>query len=95
MSYANKETHPVKNPSSPAPVYLPVVDCTCYCQAHAGDPTYRMTGRCTNCGKSPILGIFTTGHQARGGILGTGYCPVCRVQSLQWFRLAHEYELGE
>lgn len=53
---------------------------------------YRMIGRCTNCGKAPVIGIFTTGHEAGGGLLGSAGCPVCGVRSLMWLRLAKEHE---
>lgn len=52
-----------------------------------------MTGRCTNCGKAPVLGIFTSGHEARGGTLGNIACPACGVCSVLWQRLAGEHEL--
>lgn len=53
---------------------------------------YRMIGSCLNCKVSPILGLFTAGHEASEGVLGRP-CPVCGTLSLTWSRLATEDEI--
>jgi len=48
--------------------------------------SWRRRGR---CGTSPILGLFTAGHQHGNG----GDCPVCGVSRLHWDRLATPDEI--
>jgi hypothetical protein len=57
---------------------------------HHGD-AYRMIGRCRNC-RSPLLGLFSTGHEAAHGISGPT-CPVCGMQATTWDRLAAPGEI--
>ncbi len=52
--------------------------------------TYRMIGGCYNCRTEPILGLFTSGHEASDR---NGDCPVCGCARLYWRRLATEDEI--
>lgn len=54
----------------------PVVDVRCSHDRCEGKPSYRMAGKCNNCKTEPIIGVFTTGHEARNG-WGSPECPVC------------------
>lgn len=49
---------------------------------------YRMIGGCYNCGTSPLLGLFTVTHEAKGGD-----CPACGCSRLHWDRLATPDEI--
>jgi hypothetical protein len=69
---------------------IPFVDRRCT-HRNCADKTgvYRMVGRCLNCGTTPILGLFTSGHEHSHG----GDCPVCGVSRLHWDRLASPEEI--
>jgi hypothetical protein len=66
------------------------IDRRCKHRNCEGKDAYRMIGGCYNCGTAPILGLFTTGHQATGL---SGDCPVCGCSRLHWDRLASEDEI--
>ena len=61
------------------------VDRRCTCNE---PDAYRMIGGCYNCGTSPILGLFSAGHQQGGG-----ECPACGCDRLHWDRLATPDEI--
>jgi hypothetical protein len=61
-----------------------VINLRCTHRMHADVTTaYRMSGTCTNCSAGPLVGLFTTGHEAYGG-----ECPACGCRTLSWRGLA-------
>lgn len=66
------------------------IDLRCRHRTCADKDAYRMIGGCYNCGTTPILGLFTVGHQTSGI---SGDCPVCGCTDLHWERLATEDEV--
>ena len=73
-----------------------IVDCRCtHPRCHRADTgsVYRMAGACRNCGTRPLIGLFTAGHEASGGVSG-GTCPACGCERLHWDRLAGPDEVA-
>jgi len=85
----------VTAPGTPAAAPEPIpafVDARCHHRDCETKNAYRMIGSCYNCGTKPVLGLFTTGHEKRNGVLGED-CPVCGTRNLHWTRLATPDEI--
>lgn len=84
-------------PPTPAQTRRPVrvtfdaIDLTCTgCEHDSWGRVYRMIGNCVNCRTGPLIGVFTQGHEARGG-----HCPSCGCRKVMWERLARADEVPE
>jgi hypothetical protein len=66
-----------------------IIDRRCNHPSHHGEEkehVYRMSGRCYNCGASPLVGLFTSGH----GASDPGKCPACGCYDVRWSKLADD-----
>ena len=50
--------------------------------------TYKMSGRCSNCGTEPIVGTFSRGHEAMSG-WGSPECPICGCSGKIYWKGLH------
>ena len=64
-----------------------IIDQRCSHHSHRDETAqraYRMSGRCYNCGASPLVGLFTYGHGS------SSKCPACGCYEVRWSKLADD-----